>query len=253
MLRHPRTKTCGGYVVIKTRKFPNLFRDLRPTPFRFRRSSHRVIPEGFCPGSSTHAVCRSSHWVILNLTADLPHKLFMNKTTLSGRFRIGVRNDFMGKRRWVEDPESASRTRIRSGILNFICALRSSSRPCGQARVRDLAGGVRAYALSRLAIFWRYAPEVASWFYFSVLSFLTHSLFFPYLLFTLSLCGAYPLHPYTPKFISLQIIQTRSFFGRVPSAPKPLKQRPFDKSRLHERRHCKSEDDFSKPLLVGGI
>ena len=50
-------------------------------------------------GSSTFVVSRSSHWVILNLTADLPHKLFMHKTTLSGRFRIGVRNDFMGKRR----------------------------------------------------------------------------------------------------------------------------------------------------------
>ena len=31
--------------------------------------------------------------VMLNLIQDLPHK-FMNKTTLSGRFRIGVRNDF---------------------------------------------------------------------------------------------------------------------------------------------------------------
>ena len=43
--------------------------------------------------------------VILNLIQDLPHK-FMNKTTLSGRFRIGVRNDFMSKQKTarVEDP-----------------------------------------------------------------------------------------------------------------------------------------------------
>ena len=32
--------------------------------------------------------------------------------------------------------------------------------------------------------------------------------------------GAYPLHPYTPKFISLQIIQTRSFFEGVSSRVK---------------------------------
>ena len=38
----------------------------------------------------------SPHKVILNLIQDLPHKPFMGKTTLSGRFRIGVRNDFNG-------------------------------------------------------------------------------------------------------------------------------------------------------------
>ena len=44
--------------------------------------------------------------VILNLIQDLPLKPFMNKTTLSGRFRIGVRNDFMDKQQTarVEDP-----------------------------------------------------------------------------------------------------------------------------------------------------
>ena len=44
--------------------------------------------------------------VIPNLIWNLPHKLFMNKTTLSGRFRIGVRNDFMSKQQTarVEDP-----------------------------------------------------------------------------------------------------------------------------------------------------
>ena len=49
---------------------------------------------------------QSQNKVILNLIQDLPHKLFMNKTTLSGRFRIGVRNDFMDKQQTarLEDP-----------------------------------------------------------------------------------------------------------------------------------------------------
>ena len=44
--------------------------------------------------------------VTANLIWNLPHKLFMDKTTLSGRFRIGIRNDFMDKRQmaWIEDP-----------------------------------------------------------------------------------------------------------------------------------------------------
>ena len=49
---------------------------------------------------------KNKNQVILNLTANLPHKLFINKTTLSGRFRIGVRNDFIDGRQTarVEDP-----------------------------------------------------------------------------------------------------------------------------------------------------
>ena len=48
--------------------------------------------------------------VTANLIWNLPHKPFISKTTLSGRFRIGVRNDFMDKRQttWVEDPETSS-------------------------------------------------------------------------------------------------------------------------------------------------
>ena len=60
--------------------------------------------------------------VILNLTADLPLKPFMNKTTLSGRFRIGVRNDFIGKQQTAAvlcPPcgESTARSGVR-GLLN---------------------------------------------------------------------------------------------------------------------------------------
>ena len=53
--------------------------------------------------------------VTANLIWNLPHKPFISKTTLSGRFRIGVRNDFMDKRQttWVEDPETSS------GIILF--------------------------------------------------------------------------------------------------------------------------------------
>ena len=59
--------------------------------------------------------------VIPNLIWNLPHKSFISKTTLSGRFRIGVRNDFMDKQQTrVEDPESASRTRVSSGIACFM-------------------------------------------------------------------------------------------------------------------------------------
>ena len=36
--------------------------------------------------------------VTANLIWNLPHKPFISKTTLSGRFRIGVRDDFMDKR-----------------------------------------------------------------------------------------------------------------------------------------------------------
>ena len=48
--------------------------------------------------------------VIPNLIWNLPLKPFIDKTTLSGRFRIGIRNDFMDKRQttWVEDPETSS-------------------------------------------------------------------------------------------------------------------------------------------------
>ena len=65
---------------------------------------------------------QSQNKVILNLTADLPHKLFMNKTTLSGRFRIGVRNDFMDKQQTVvvlcpPCGESTARSGVR-GYLN---------------------------------------------------------------------------------------------------------------------------------------
>ena len=60
--------------------------------------------------------------VILNLTADLPYKLFMDKTTLSGRFRIGVRNDFISKQQAVvvlcpPCGESTARSGVR-GYLN---------------------------------------------------------------------------------------------------------------------------------------
>ena len=60
--------------------------------------------------------------VILNMTADLPHKLFMDKTTLSGRFRIGVRNDFISKQQAVvvlcpPCGESTARSGVR-GYLN---------------------------------------------------------------------------------------------------------------------------------------
>ena len=48
--------------------------------------------------------------VIPNLIWNLPHKPFGDKTTLSGRFRIGVRNDFMSKQQTarVEDPCASS-------------------------------------------------------------------------------------------------------------------------------------------------
>ena len=48
--------------------------------------------------------------VTANLIWNLPHKPFMNKTTLSGRFRIGVRNDFMGKQQTTRNkgPETSS-------------------------------------------------------------------------------------------------------------------------------------------------
>ena len=95
-------------------------------------------------GSSTFVVSRSSHWVILNLTADLPHKLFMHKTTLSGRFRIGVRNDFMGKRRWVEDAETSSAiTLFDERQTNAVFCP-----PCGESTARSGIRGLLSKATS---------------------------------------------------------------------------------------------------------
>ena len=65
-----------------------------------KQSNSRTCFRVFDPCCLLLVVCCSSHWVILNLIQDLLHKLFMNKTTLSGRFRIRVRNDFMSKR-WL--------------------------------------------------------------------------------------------------------------------------------------------------------
>ena len=61
--------------------------------------------------------------VIPNLIWNLPHKLFMNKTTLSGRFRIRVRNDFMSKRRLRGRFPSASRTRFFRDNGLYVCSL----------------------------------------------------------------------------------------------------------------------------------
>ena len=93
--------------------------------------------------------------VIPNLIWNLPHKPFMDKKTLGGRFRIGVRNDFMDKQQTARVKDPGVRAALASSGMtpNFITTVLCP--PCGESTARS---GVRGL-LNKNASF--YNPPMA--------------------------------------------------------------------------------------------
>ena len=93
--------------------------------------------------------------VILNLTADLPYKLFMDKTTFSGRFRIGVRNDFISKQQTVAVlcPPCGESTAL-SGVRGYLNKETSFYNPptALQASSPTRGAGKRGFTLIELLV-----------------------------------------------------------------------------------------------------